>query len=494
MKKILKEIPVHSFLIGLYIIMFIFIRNMNEIRFSSTYRSMLIEFTVSGVLLAISYLIFRSVRKAGIFSTLVLVGFFIYGILYNYLELLYYKGHWPFSHIHRFLIAVYFGIYLFLLIILYRSQRPHYNFNYILNVFVMVLFFLNLPVALISFKGQRAADGHPNLFLAVNSGGYKNIITANNSFPDVYYIILDGYAGKKTLQDFYSDADPVLYDYLNTKGFYVADNSRSNYPFTVSSLSSSLNMGYLDSAELSKIPSELIRNNTVSHVFKKAGYKVLNIESGFAVTENLSVVDKTIGTNALNEFENRLLQLTILRLDDVLGFSHYVRLKSELGQLKNFLKEQGPKFCFIHIVSPHPPYIVDSSGKRTVRSSISDMAWEPKKDYWQQLQYVSKSMMGFIDQLLLNTKKPPVIIIQSDHGPWIQDKNPENVYNARTRILNAYFAPDSVKKCFYPGITPVNSFRIVLSRMFHADYPVFPDHPFPYSELRKDVTFKKYNQ
>ena len=494
MKKNLRTIPFHSFFIGLYIILFIFIRNMSEVLFSSTYRSILIEFIVSLVLFGISYLIFRSARKAGIFLTFLLVGFFIYGILYNYTEALYYKGYWPFSHVHRFLVLVYFIGYAILFVILYRSKRPHYNFNYVLNVFVLAVFFMNIPMAFLQWKKQKLMKHQANPFLAINDKGCKDINVANDSFPDVYYIILDGYAAEKTLQVFYADKEPILYQYLRKKGFYVADSSRANYPFTDVSLSSSLNLGYHDSATQNTTATELIRDNTVDYVFKKAKYRIVNIESGYAVTENLSLADKTITTNALNEFENRLLGLTILRLDDVLGFSHYLRLKNELKQLKYFLKEKGPKFSFIHIVSPHPPYVVDSSGKRKVRTSISDMAWEPRKNYWQQLQYVSKSMIDFIDLLLSNSKQQPIIIIQSDHGPFIQDENPFNVYEARCRILNAYYAPDSIKNFLYPAITPVNSFRIIFSRLFQANYPVLPDRPIDYLKLQQDITFKSYTR
>lgn len=105
MKEKLRAIPFHSFLIGLYIILFVFIRNMDEASFASTYRSIVIELVVSMVLFGMSFLIFRSARKAGIFTTLLLVGFFVYGIIYSDLENIYYGGHWPFSHIHRFLIV-----------------------------------------------------------------------------------------------------------------------------------------------------------------------------------------------------------------------------------------------------------------------------------------------------------------------------------------------------------------------------------------------------
>lgn len=360
-------------------------------------------------------------------------------------------------------------------------------------MFVLVLFFINIPVALLSLKKQSAVKSLENPLTAINGEGWGNYSRATDSLPDVYYIILDGYAGAKTLRDFYGETGFGLDQYLKQKGFYVADSSRSNYPFTAVSLSSSLNLGYLDPVLDKTTTSELIYDNFVNRAFKKAGYRIVNIESGFAVTENLSLVDKTISTKALNEFENRLLELTILRLDDILGFSHYLRLNNELGQLKKFLPEKGPKFSFIHVVSPHPPYVVDSLGKMTFRTSLSDMAWEPRANYLQQLKFVSNRIEGFVD-LALKSKKAPIIIIQSDHGPWIQDTVAQHVYDARTRILNAYYVPDSIKKVLYPTITPVNSFRVIFSELFKAHYPLLPDKPFPYSELRKDVTFRKYNQ
>src|SRR5215510_7582495 len=104
-KKLLRVQPLHSFLIGLYFISFIFIRNMDQLTVSMTYRSIFFNFIVTGILFGLSYLFFKSGRKAGIFCTLLLVGLFIYGFIYNHVEAFYFKGYWPFSHIHRFLLV-----------------------------------------------------------------------------------------------------------------------------------------------------------------------------------------------------------------------------------------------------------------------------------------------------------------------------------------------------------------------------------------------------
>ena len=464
---------------------------MNELNFSMTFRSILVNFILTGIFFGCSYLFFRSERKAGIFTTLILLGFFTYGVLYNQLEQLFYKGAWPLSHIHRYLLITYSVFYLCLFIILHRSRRPHFTVNYILNVSLLVIFFMNTSFTLFSFSNKNKLIHKENPFLAMARVN-RSITSVNDHSPDVYYIILDGYASEKTLTEFYSDNNPTLYNFLREKGFYVADSSRTNYPYTALSLSSSLNLNYLDPA--SKQSDELIRRNTVSYLFQKSNYKVLNIKSGYAITSNIEFADKTIHINTLNEFENKLLELTMLRLDDVLGFSHYMRLKSELNQLKLFTKEKGPKFSFIHIVCPHPPYVMDSNGVRKINRSLSDMAWEPRKNYLEQLKYVSKKVMGFINSILADSKTPPIIILQSDHGPWIADKDPKHVYDARTSILNAYYVPGSLRNKLYPTISPVNSFRLIFSDVFNANYPLLPDHAFDYSELKNDILFKKYNE
>jgi hypothetical protein len=454
------------------------------------YRSLGFSLLLSGLIFGISYAFYRSSRKAGIFTTLFIVGFFIYGFIYNQLETLFYKDMWPFAHIHRFLVVTYAVLYLVLFVIFYRSRRPHHNVNYALNVFVIGVFVLNAIMGMSSSNRQGRMDTGPNPFIGSLQQGIADSLKSLLR-PDVYYIILDGYASEKVLEKFYGATYDGLYQYLRINNFYVADSSRTNYPTTAPSLSSSLNAQYIDSIDI-KSRQTLIPHNLVSHVFKKAGYRVVNIESGYAVTEHLAFSDKTIGIKGLNEFENRLLELTILRLDDVLGFTNHLRLKSQLDRLPLIAKEKGPKFSFIHIVSPHPPFVVDSVGNRHLRNSLSDMAWEPRQDYAQQLQYVSKKVMELITLLQRNKKNPPIIILQSDHGPWLNSPDPKEVYQARSQILNAYFVPPAFRAKLYPTITPVNSFRLLFSELFKLDFPLLPDRPVSYDFFLNDPTFKKY--
>ncbi|MDB5251275.1 MAG: putative Sulfatase [Flaviaesturariibacter sp.] len=485
----LRRAPLHCFLIGLYIISFIYVRNMTQLGPMMVFRSALVSLLVSCLLFGGSYLVYRSSRKASIFTTIVIIGFFVYGSIYQYFDSLFYKGYWPFAHIHRFLILAYFILYLALFLFLARSRRPHFTVNYILNVFVLVLLFLNAAFAFLVAKRSDRAKQVTNAYID-QSVTYLGR-AASGPRPDVYYIILDGFASEATIRREYGGQSTMLYDFLRKRNFYIADSSRSNYPVTKFSLSSSLNMSYLGNTDADQT-NLLVRQNLVSYLFRQNGYNVVNLESGYAVTQHFDFATSTVKAGGLNEFERRLLELTILRIDDVLGIEDYNRTRSILQKVSDLVKAPGPKFGFVHIVSPHPPYVFDKNGGQRKRSSLSDRNWEPRKEYADQLEYISKEAIRFIDEILQNAKVPPVIILQSDHGPLFSDADWQNVFRSRMSILNAYYGPPELKTSLYKTISPVNSFRVVSRCLFGQNFPLLADTTIPFATFIAEPTFKLY--
>lgn len=97
--------------------------------------------------------------------------------------------------------------------------------------------------------------------------------------------------------------------------------------------------------------------------------------------------------------------------------------------------------------------------------------------YTNQVTYINKRVEEAIYTIINGSKIPPVIIIQGDHGPWMQSDN------KRFWILNAYYLPGYIDQ-LYPTISPVNSFRIVLNDFLGTDYPMLADKsyfsPIPY--------------
>jgi hypothetical protein len=69
-------------------------------------------------------------------------------------------------------------------------------------------------------------------------------------------------------------------------------------------------------------------------------------------------------------------------------------------------------------------------------------------------------------------------VVQGDHGPG---PAPERVgldfrvSPSRRRILNAYRFPDRDYSRLYDTISPVNTFRVILSQYLGLDLPLLPD-------------------
>ena len=87
-----------------------------------------------------------------------------------------------------------------------------------------------------------------------------------------------------------------------------------------------------------------------------------------------------------------------------------------------------------------------------------------------------------VNEILSRAEKPPIIIVQSDTGSWI---NPpiEKGYDrvsiiGRMRILNAYYLPGGGDALLYETITPVNTFRIIFNYYFGTNYELLEDQSY----------------
>jgi len=104
-----------------------------------------------------------------------------------------------------------------------------------------------------------------------------------------------------------------------------------------------------------------------------------------------------------------------------------------------------------------------------------------KSGYAAQATYLSKLMLDAVDKILKNSKTPPIIILQGDHGSKVelnQQLLEKTNVNECFPNLNAYFVPPSVRKNLYEGITPVNSFRMIFNGLFDDKFPKLPDKSY----------------
>ena len=482
MKNIIKNSPFHAFLIVQSLIFFLFVHNYSTTSFTSTFRSYEIVILISLVIFCLSYLINRQKHKAGVITTAIMLAIFFYGFIYELAEKMYYKGLWPFSEIHRYIALAIFLFTILLCYFLYKTKRTFHSLTYTLNIFVLVLFSLNL--LRLSFFVITADKKSIVYESSDTSTHFQN----NDSMPDIYYIILDAYANDSILSEIYHYKKNSLTEFIKERNFFIASGSRTNYISTLPSLSSSLNYSYLDSIDRGADGQKnIIYKNRVSGYLKNKGYEIVHVKSGFAVSRENYDADTTIRLENMSEFERTLLQYSILRLDDLLGYARYLTLKEQLTAMYAVFNVKGPKYVFLHIVSPHPPYVCDENGKFRSSKRVINVWWEPKEDYASQLKYINKEMIRFISEILKRSKVKPIIILQSDHGPFIQSNSLQDIYNTRSMILNSYYIPYSWKSKLYSTITPVNSFRLLFNGLFDDSIPIIKDIPLDSSTVINNI-------
>jgi phosphoglycerol transferase MdoB-like AlkP superfamily enzyme len=171
--------------------------------------------------------------------------------------------------------------------------------------------------------------------------------------------------------------------------------------------------------------------------------------------------------------------------------------------LPDFATKKEPYFVFAHIVSPHPPYVFGPNGEEIKHSEPFSLSGPGRQNggakymklYVDQLNYTDEIILKAVQKILSESKTPPIIIIQGDHGPvsfFGEDEVEKSNMKEQHSILNAYYFPGQKYDLLYPSVSPVNSFRIVLNTFFDGKYDLLPDrsyfipHARPYDFI--DVT------
>jgi hypothetical protein len=329
-----------------------------------------------------------------------------------------------------------------------------------------------------------------------------------NQKPDVYYIILDGYSRADVLKILYDYDNSAFINALEQRGFTVASQSRSNYPRTLLSVASSLNMQYLNTVsetmgESSSLwpVSEMIQHSTVRIIFENSGYQTVffadewdysDIRDGDVYVKPsvifLNAFDRAIISHTNLQIITSNLPVSFVSLPDY--NSHRRIILNDFARLAEIAKLIGPKFIYAHIVAPHPPFVFNSKGDaidpnygytlNDAQDYFGDTA-QYKQSYLEQLTFVNMQTLNMIDGILANSNTPPVIIIQADHGPAILHYYftiDELSTFERYSILNAYYLPGVNPKEIPQDITPVNSFRFIFNKYFNANFGLLPNRQY----------------
>jgi hypothetical protein len=106
---------------------------------------------------------------------------------------------------------------------------------------------------------------------------------------------------------------------------------------------------------------------------------------------------------------------------------------------------------------------------------------EANEGYLDQIRCANLKLSSLVDSILARSSRPPVILLQSDHGHGRMGALPPfsklNRYqlSERMSLFSAYLLPGIPDDAVADSITPVNAVRLVLRHYFGADLPPLED-------------------
>lgn len=447
------------------------------------------------ILLGVSFLLFKEKIKAFIYATMILCMFFSFGAGQDKLKTMPLPG-WISSYG-----IILSGTILFFLVMAYflkRSKRDFSRFNQYLQVF----FSLVTCMELISFCYYSISHHELNNEFGDSSKKLSNQYEPCDtcSKPDIYFIVFDAYSSSRCLKRNFGFDNSAVDSFLEKEGFFVSKGSRSNYGLTPLSISSTFNLNYLrPDLKVKEIDGKLIvqalttmYNCELPVMLEKEGYDIRNYSifnlKNYPVynsEQHARFRDEMI---YLQTFAGRINKDIGWKIATFLPFWTEAKANAQfessrkisiqryitgnLQKLESAIQEKngGPKFVYAHLVIPHDPYYYDEKGRYNPDSMIHNLRPEL---YIKQLVYTNSLIRRIVDELMSDTTRKKIVIIEGDHG-FREYHNPAKMPEIFCN-LNAYYFPDKDYHVLYDSISPVNSFRVILNKYFNKNYSLLPD-------------------
>jgi hypothetical protein len=313
---------------------------------------------------------------------------------------------------------------------LWRSQSEFVKLHRTLNVFSGIM----CVVLCVQLAGMHVTD-----FINSRKGTSKTLQQASptGQHPNIYHIVLDAYTSAESLREGYRYDNSEFYRELERLGFVCVQNSYSNYPSTEWSMTSILNMDYVDSSRSWSLFMPQMGLNKVWDCLEQRQYKLWLLDQSTLYHRR----DLTVNIGDSN-FIKTLLCVTALTpvkhmLEGVLleqfHCNHIDNIDNIFSWLTSSISRGANNNCFhAHILSPHEPLVFDEygnlSGERTFKGFLAQKLLnmfptpEEQEDferrYVNQVRAISRRTLDAVQKILAQYPKDrqPVIIIHGDHG------------------------------------------------------------------------------
>ncbi len=495
----MRKIPLYPFFAAVYPVLAAAAENahlgvaISDIWFPIAFASFLAAF----IFLATGTL-YNDTVKRGLTTTIIIGFIFWYGYLYEGFRAL---GLPSSAVLHEWVFplgAVLGGLSIALVT---RSNELPSRLNGFLNLAFGIL--LLFPLAGFVSRAAVASVERQETHLAILGDSLDLHPVADP--PDIYFVVLDAYTGSESLENIYGFDNSAFVDQLRQRAFVVRGSQPSNYAVTFLSLASMLNWDYihkltrLDPSSREQLPVyEYIENNRTVRALKRMGYRFVFFPTSFRMSSNNRFADIQLGQTegCCDIFITVWLSTTALfpihiwvnRWSDSgadwLPFTPEApdNILLKFDRLAELPDLEGPLFVFLHLIMPHEPYqfLADCTVRRPPYWPLEITPREEERvrsAYIDQLKCTNRLVVQTVDRLLSRSERPPIILLQSDHGygrfdlgqPLGLGESTSDQVRERTDVFAAYHLPGVEPEAVPEGMTAVNLFRLVFNEYFKGE-------------------------
>jgi hypothetical protein len=516
----------HPFFFGLYVPLSIFVFNSAEIAAGEIVVPMLAVVGVSLAVLGISHYRGRRLRLSAISLSLFWVFFFQFANL---------RGLFPFAMFSE-RVALWALVAVVVLIVMAVRRLSEAALDAVATALLLagIAFcagpLLILPSALSASLSPTAREGKdaPNQSAPATPGevglAEDDHEGEDGDAGDVFWVLLDAYAGEQTLVQYFDHDNERFLAMLEARGLRVSRKSYSNYDRTLHSLSSSLNMDYVeswadyprdypnnlplrDAIYNSKLFSEMRRQGRTvamysasSHLMPPGDAGAIDVVDSYMNTGQYSLaVLANTPLHALFKADKLFIAIDADRKPWVPGSIDWV-----FGEGIEAATNGRRDFVFLHVLSPHKPFYFNEDC--TVAEDQRKHEWDDfdgdfaryRDAYRSNLRCLNQKVEAFLDALINARGDLPIMVIQGDHGPneilvSLIEREGFNRYQFQFNVLNAYFLPMGDRDRIVDGMSLVNTWRAVLpslgvettDALEHHSYSTVTKKPFLLDEVTR---------
>jgi hypothetical protein len=396
-----------------------------------------------------------------------------------------------------------FSALLLLLLSLWRSSSSMSGLTLSLNIAVLAMLLpgiLQLSLGLITNRSVAAPADE------VFPKSPVPIVDTVTSRPDIWYLVPDRYSNLSVLKSYGFD-NSAFVDFLRDRRFTVIENAHSNYQRTALSVTAVLNLEYLDRFDAYEDEMNgrdwrplyrALRNNRVSRILAQSGYEIHRFGSHWEPTRRDPYADKHHNIYDMPEFALQILKVTVfgeLAYATSFGvfdhwYSHCRRTQKQFDELLALTDSEELKYVFAHLLIPHPPFVMDSTGR--CLSKPQAVAQGSLNGYLASLAVANDQLKRLIDAILAGPR-PAVIVLMADEGPlvggvrrlqsstlslgeWFDwTSMTAQQLDKRTGILMSIYVPEDTEFGRPVPGSPVNVFRMIFRQYLDLDLPALPD-------------------